>query len=708
MAARRVLWVVKGLGPGGAERLLVAAAGATERARFSIECAYVLPWKDHLAGELERAGVRTSCLSRVRRDPLWPVRLVRLVRSGGWDVVHVHSPLPGSVARIAARSMPEDRRPGVVSTEHNQWGTHAMGTRVLERWTSRWDTTTFAVTDEVRGSMSGAAADRAVTLRHGIDVERVAAARVERAGVRSELGLAEDELVVGTVANYRPQKDYPTLLRAVRELADRGVRMSLVAVGQGPQAAEIEALVDELDIRDRVVLTGFRPDAVRVMAGCDVFTLASGWEGLPVALMEALALGLPVVATAVGGVAEELRDGLDALLVPPHDPVALASALEQVLTDSELRRALAAASRARAVEYDARRATEVIERAYGQAARAEPPVPAPAPSAARRSGGRAEPAAPDVAVRRAVDADREDILRLLVRSLGAEGDDRYAALFAWKHDRNPFGPSPMWVATIDGRVTAFRTLMRWEFVRGGSVVRAVRAVDTATDPEFQGLGLFRRLTLHALDEVRADGVDLVFNTPNSQSRPGYLKMGWRDVGYVPAAVRFTSAAGAVRSARSRVPADRWSQPLAVGERFDEWLDRQDDHRWSTTARDVRELRTNRSRAFLAWRYGGDLLGYRAVEDGTTAVVCRARRRGRALELAVVDAFGDPRASDRLAAAAARTAGADYVVRLGPPSARGAYVPLPGGGPALTWRDVCDPGPPPLSNWHLTLGDIELF
>ncbi|MFP5489011.1 MAG: glycosyltransferase, partial [Acidimicrobiia bacterium] len=91
MMAVRVLWVTKGLGPGGAERLLVAAAGAHDRARFEIEAAYVLPYKDHLTGELEAAGVRTNCLSVRRVDRRWPLRLWRLVRSGGFDVVHVHA-----------------------------------------------------------------------------------------------------------------------------------------------------------------------------------------------------------------------------------------------------------------------------------------------------------------------------------------------------------------------------------------------------------------------------------------------------------------------------------------------------------------------------------------------------------------------------------------------------------------------------------------
>ena len=168
----RVLWVVKGLGPGGAEVLVAAAAEHLDRHAFTAECAYVLPWKDHLADRLERSGVRTYCLSTRRRDPWWPVRLVRLVRAGGYDVVHVHSPLPGSIARLAVRSMRRSR-PLVVATEHNGWGTFRGPTRWLNRVTGRWNDVTFAVSDEVRRSVRGAAAREVVTLSHGIDVKGV-------------------------------------------------------------------------------------------------------------------------------------------------------------------------------------------------------------------------------------------------------------------------------------------------------------------------------------------------------------------------------------------------------------------------------------------------------------------------------------------------------------------------------------------------------
>ena len=162
-------------------------------------------------------------MSKKRSDWGWPLRLAELVRDGEWDIVHVHSPLPGSVARLATRTMRKADRPKLVSTEHNRWATHRGPTRWLNTLTSRWDAASFAVTDEVRDSMSGPAANRAETLQHGIDVESTAKAVADREAVRAELGIGLDEIVVGTVANFRPQKDYPNLLQAARLLADREV-----------------------------------------------------------------------------------------------------------------------------------------------------------------------------------------------------------------------------------------------------------------------------------------------------------------------------------------------------------------------------------------------------------------------------------------------------------------------------------------------------
>ena len=121
-----------------------------------------------------------------------------------------------------------------------------------------------------------------------------------------------------------------------------------------------------------------------------------------------------------------------------------------------------------------------------------------------------------------------------------------------------------WLACLDDEIVGYRTMMRWRFEQREGCIEAVRAVDTATDPHHQGRGIFTTLTLAALDELRAQSVSLVFNTPNDKSRPGYLKMGWQEVGRVPIGISLRRLRSIPRVARSMRPAVKWSRPTAVG------------------------------------------------------------------------------------------------------------------------------------------------
>lgn len=364
----RVLHVVKGLGPGGAERLLCAAAAERDRERFDYDVAYVLPWKDHLVADLTDNGVGVHCVgrgtgrSRPVLDLRWAARLRRLIRSGGFDVVHTHSPVVAAVVRPLVRLSGRGAR--LVYTEHNGWATYGRVTRLLNRVTFRLDDTRFAVSEQVRQSIAGRYRDATEVLVHGVRVDAVRAHESDRAAVRAELGLAADDVVIGTVANYLPQKAYPVLFEAARMATAAEPSLRFVAVGQGPLEAQIKDEHARSGLGDRFQLLGYRPDAVRVLAGCDVFTLASHWEGLPVALMEALALGVPVAATAVGGIPDAVSDGREGLLVPPGQPGELADAYIRLAKDGRLRATMAQAAHDRGADFDIRRAVRRMEDVY--------------------------------------------------------------------------------------------------------------------------------------------------------------------------------------------------------------------------------------------------------------------------------------------------------------------------------------------------------
>lgn len=361
----RVLWLINGLGPGGAERLLVAAAGAVNGDDFEYEAAYLLPWKSHLAAALEEAGVPVHCLNvSSPTDVRWLGRFRRLLREGDFDVVHSHSPLVGCLARLAVRLVPNRARPALVYTEHNTRRSQHPALRALSAVTYPLDDVHIAVSEETRRSVSVAWRRSVHVVAHGVAAGTIRSRRSERDEVRTELGVRPGEVLIGTVANYRPGKDYPTLLRAARLVVDAGVDARFIAVGQGPQEHDVEAEHARSGLGDRFVLLGYRPDPVHLLAGCDAFVLASTYEGLPVAIMEALALGLPIVASAVGGTVEAVGHGSEGLLVPPSDPEQLAEALLTLVRDPGLRRRLAENALKRSYRYDIKATVACIEDLY--------------------------------------------------------------------------------------------------------------------------------------------------------------------------------------------------------------------------------------------------------------------------------------------------------------------------------------------------------
>jgi GNAT superfamily N-acetyltransferase len=319
-----------------------------------------------------------------------------------------------------------------------------------------------------------------------------------------------------------------------------------------------------------------------------------------------------------------------------------------------------------------------------------------------------------VQTRRADAGDLPFILELLRESMGRSDDKRFEALFLWKHLNNSFGPSPMWVACDGDRIVAFRAFMCWEFERGGEVIRAVRAVDTATHPEYQGRGLFTQLTTAALPELAAEGVQFVFNTPNDQSRPGYLKMGWQTVGRARACVRPLSVGGALRLARNRVPASHWSAPASFGISLGALLEDPALDGLLAAMPNSPVLRTSVSRPFLEWRYASDVVQYRAVvgsegiEDGVALVRTRARGDAREVVIAalLVPAHRNDARRDLLREVRKVTRlDADYLLAIG--SVPG-LVPSPQFGPIVTTRDVAMTAPRTIRDFELVLGDVELF
>jgi glycosyltransferase involved in cell wall biosynthesis len=365
----RVLLLIKGLGLGGAERLLADVVAHRDRSRFDYEVAYVLADQRALVPALEASGVLVHRLgARASTDLRWTARLRRLLVEGRFDVVHAHLPYSAAVGRLVVASLPRRHRPRLVYTEHSLWNKAAILTKALNAVTIGLDDALLVVSDAARDALPARLRGRAQVVVHGIDrtpfEELIETRPAQRVQVRAELGLDDGEVLALTVANLRGEKGYDTLLGAARHLAEAGSPARLVSVGRGPLDASLRAARDAAGLTDRVQFLGLRTDVHRLMAGADVFVLPSHQEGLPVALMEAMSAGLPVVATAVGGVPGVVRDGVEGFIVPPGRDDLMADALERMVRDVELRTRMGVAARERSAQFDVARAVHVIEDTY--------------------------------------------------------------------------------------------------------------------------------------------------------------------------------------------------------------------------------------------------------------------------------------------------------------------------------------------------------
>ena len=361
----RIRQLVKGLGPGGAERLVVTQVLGADPSRHRHDVRYLLAHKDHLVSELTAAGIDVDCLDARRElDPGWVARLRRGLLDDPVDVVHIHSPVVAAVVRPLVRTLPVAERPAVVTTEHNRWPRHRRATRWANRLTIGLDDATLAVSDDVRATMRGRADIRTVV--HGVDLAAVRAT-ADRAAVRAELGVDATEVLVVCVANLRREKALDQLVEAAAIASSTAPSLRYALVGQGPLEGEIRRAVAHHGLTDRFAVLGYRDDAARVLSGADVFTLSSRHEGLPVALMEALALGLPIVATAAGGVPEAV--GTAGIVVAVDDAAALAAAHVALATDEQRRSVMAAAAEVEAERFSAQRAVAEIEAIYDAVAR---------------------------------------------------------------------------------------------------------------------------------------------------------------------------------------------------------------------------------------------------------------------------------------------------------------------------------------------------
>jgi glycosyltransferase involved in cell wall biosynthesis len=343
----RVLLLIKGLGVGGAERLLERAVPYFDRDRYDYQVGYFLPWKDALVPTFKDGGIPVHCLNNRAAADIGVVgRLIALLRHERIDLVHAHSPVPAVMTRLARRLA---GLRGVVYTEHNVPSRYGIVTRALNASTYRLNDAVIAVSQEVAARVQPyvrGGRPRVQAIANAVDVDMFAGLQVSREQVRREFGFPPDAPVVINVANLTPKKGHTYLLAAAKRVLERHPQARFLCVGQGPLAEQLAAEAKRHGLNGQLVFAGFRPDATTLVAASDVFVLSSLHEGLPVSLLEAMALARPQVVTRVGGVPEVVVDGETGVLVEAENPVALADSILSVLGDPARAQRMGEAARA--------------------------------------------------------------------------------------------------------------------------------------------------------------------------------------------------------------------------------------------------------------------------------------------------------------------------------------------------------------------------
>lgn len=356
-------------GPAGAETLLLELAKELRRRGHRIHPIGPERGTGWLAERLREAGFEPETfLLRHNPDLRCLRRLAGLLRRHRVDVMHGHE-FDGAVYGTAAALLVG--RPSVMTMHGNQTMTASWKRRVALRWAFRRGAEVVAVSAQTRLQLE---AD--LGMRPG-SVSVIYNGMPLRTGdpgpVRRELGVRDGEVLILAVGSLVPRKGHMVLLRALQRLASGGLtvpwRLAIAAGPGGPERPRLEAFASEHGMADRVHILEYRSDVPDLQAAADLFAMPSLWEGFPLAILEAMLAGTPVIASQVSGIPEAIVHEQHGLLTPPGDVAALAEGLRRLLTDRGLRERLARGARERARrEFTVEGMTGAYERLYLRAA----------------------------------------------------------------------------------------------------------------------------------------------------------------------------------------------------------------------------------------------------------------------------------------------------------------------------------------------------
>lgn len=362
-----VVHLIDELPPDGAERLVVDILRyPNPRFRYAVGC---IIRGGILEDELRAMGIPVIVFGRRGRLDFGLIfRLARWMRREHVRVLHTHLFTADTYGRIAARIA---RVPAIFCTVHNivnPWKGRIHS--AIDWLLARLSTRVIGCTDEVAEVLKTRdhlPAMRVVAIRNGIDLRRFQS--ISGAGVREEFGIPPDRLLLAVIGRLHPQKAHLDLLQVFASLEPEiRKKFACLIVGDGDLRQMLEEETARLGLQDQVIFTGLRRDVPRLLCALDLFVMSSRWEGLPIALLEAMACGVAPLSTAVGGVPDVIEDGVNGILVAVGDASAMATNLTALIEDSALRLRLGRQAQADVLRrYDVLRTAEAYDALYREA-----------------------------------------------------------------------------------------------------------------------------------------------------------------------------------------------------------------------------------------------------------------------------------------------------------------------------------------------------
>ncbi|WP_299702400.1 glycosyltransferase family 4 protein [uncultured Pontibacter sp.] len=362
-----VLHLIKSLGRGGAEMLLPETLKVHDRDQFDFHFAYFLPWKDQMVSAIEALGANTICFKANNNLQMFQrvSEISHYVQEHQIDVIHSHLPWAGVVARIVGKKTGVP----VVYTEHNKWERYNKITYWLNKLSFGLQDAAVAVSDDVQQSIRKNAGlnfrelELPATKGPGVNgkakkpyllnilngVNTAHFVRDEQAGlqIRQELDIPENAPVIGTVSVFRFQKRLDVWMEIAAAILKKVPEAHFIIVGDGPLKEELMAKKKSLGLEDRLHMPGLKTDVKPYFSAMDIYMMSSIFEGLPIALLEAMSCSCAVISTKAGGVGEVVDEGKSGLLCEVDDYMKLVDYSIQLLQNTEQRIALAAGARGR-------------------------------------------------------------------------------------------------------------------------------------------------------------------------------------------------------------------------------------------------------------------------------------------------------------------------------------------------------------------------